>query len=248
MDHVRRNLILGFPAAAAGASLLARAATAETTPASDAGSQRAVDPSELFRRAKEDFIDEVIAISGAALARDLVREAMAWEGECPQSALFRAIELPILAAHLDETKYNVTELRRRYPVQMGLPTPTPGAVHRHTSRLIASIDKDRDAQFRNDGYLGANYGNCFYWNAPDLIVTTEHLAELFPESAKSLRKDGLDISAAIVSEHLASQAPEQIIYDDPSVSDADIQGSLVCIVGRDPDPFSDMDGAEFAAG
>jgi hypothetical protein len=265
MDHVRRNLILGLPAAAAGASLLARAAIAETTAAPDAGAQLkalgvpgsavaladgrpAVDPSELFRRAKEDFIDEAIAISRAALAQDSVREAMAWEGECPQSALFRAIELPILAAHLDETKYNVSDLRRRYPVQMGLPTPTPGAVHRHTSRLIAAIDKDRDAQFRTDGYLGANYGNCFYWNAPDLIVTTEHLAELFPESAKSLRKDGLDISAAIVSEHLASQAPEQIIYDDPSVSDADIEGSLVCIVGRDPDPFSDMDGAKVYPG
>jgi hypothetical protein len=265
MDHVRRNLILGLPAAAAGASLLARAAIAETTAAPDAGAQLkalgvpgsavaladgrpAVEPSELFRRAKEDFIDEAIAISRAALAQDSVREAMAWEGECPQSALFRAIELPILAAHLDETKYNVSDLRRRYPVQMGLPTPTPGAVHRHTSRLIAAIDKDRDAQFRTDGYLGANYGNCFYWNAPDLIVTTEHLAELFPESAKSLRKDGLDISAAIVSEHLASQAPEQIIYDDPSVSDADIEGSLVCIVGRDPDPFSDMDGAKVYPG
>ena len=257
MDHVRRNLLLGFPAAAAGASLLARAALAETTPAAAAGAlgtPRAqvpvpgaaplADPSELFRRAKEDFIDEAITISRAALAQDSVREAMAWEGECPQSALFRAIELPILAAHLDETKYNVNELRRRYPVQMGLPAPTPGAVHRHTSRLIASLDKDRDAQFRSDGFLGANYGNCFFWNAPDLIVTTEHLAELFPDSAKSLRKDGLDISVAVVGEHLASQAPEQIIYDDPSVSDADIEGNLVCIVGRDPDVFSDMDGAK----
>jgi hypothetical protein len=260
MDHVRRNLLLGFPAAAAGVSLLARAALAETTPAAAGalGTPRAqvpvpgaaplAEPSELFRRAKEDFIDEAIEISRAALAQDSVREAMAWEGECPQSALFRAIELPILAAHLDETKYNVTELRRRYPVQMGLPAPTPGAVHRHTSRLIASLDKDRDAQFRSDGFLGANYGNCFYWNAPDLIVTTEHLAELFPDSAKSLRKDGLDISVAIVGEHLASQAPEQIIYDDPSVSDADIQGNLVCIVGRDPDVFSDMDGAKVYPG
>jgi hypothetical protein len=265
MDHVRRNLLLGVPAAAAGASLLARAALADTTPAAAGfvqpgvlgtpraqvpapGAQRVADPSELFRRAKEDFINEAIEISRAALTQDSVREAMAWEGECPQSALFRAIELPILAAHLDETKYNVTDLRRRYPVQMGLPAPTPGAVHRHTSRLIASLDKDRDAQFRNDGYLGANYGNCFYWNAPDLIVTTEHLAELFPDSAKSLRKDGLDISVAIVGEHLASQAPEQIIYDDPSVSDADIQGNLVCIVGRDPDVFSDMDGAKVYPG
>jgi len=263
MDHVRRNLVLGFPAAAAGASLLARAALAETAP--DAGAQpvaretpprqvavpdaqRALEPAELFRRAKEGFIDEAIEISRAALAQDSVREAMAWQGESPQSALFRAIELPILAAHLDETKYNVTDLRRRYPVQMGLPAPTPGAVHRHTSRLIAAIDKDRDAQFRKDGYLGANYGNCFFWNAPDLIVTTEHLAELFPESAMSLRKDGLDISVAIVGEHLASQALEQIVYDDPSVSDADIQGSLVCIVGRDPDPFSDMDGAKVYPG
>src|SRR4029077_13668156 len=110
MDHVRRNLIFGLPAAAAGASLLARGALADATPAPEiatsTGAQRLVEPAELFRRAKEDFIDEAIEISRAALAQDSVREAMAWQGECPQSALFRAIELPILAAHLDETKYN----------------------------------------------------------------------------------------------------------------------------------------------
>ena len=32
MDHVRRNLIFGLPAAAAGASLLARGALADATP------------------------------------------------------------------------------------------------------------------------------------------------------------------------------------------------------------------------
>ncbi len=263
MDHVRRNLVLGLPAAAAGASLLARATFADTTFTSDTGAQpgavatpraipgaqRLARPAEMFRRAKEDFIDRAIEISRVALTQDSVREALAWQGECPQSALFRAIELPILAAHLDETRYDVAHLRRRYPVQMGLPATAAGN-HRHvaSSRLIASLDKDRDPLFRDEGYLGANYGNCFYWNTPDLIVTTEHLAELFPASAKSLRKDGLDISVAIVGEHLASQSLEQIIYDDPSVSDADINGSLVCIVGRDPDPFSDMDGAKVYPG
>jgi hypothetical protein len=145
MDHVRRNLILGFPAAAAGASLLARTSLAEPTPGPEVdarpGAPRLVEPAELFRRAKEDFIDEAIEISRAALAQDSVREAMAWQGECPQSALFRAIDLPVLAAHLDETKYNVTDLRRRYPVQMGLPAPSPGAVHRHTA--TASIGTRR---------------------------------------------------------------------------------------------------------
>jgi hypothetical protein len=245
MDHVRRNLVLGIPAAAAGVSLFGRETLAGTTPSPDFA-----QPAEMFRRAKEDFIDQAIEISRAALAQDGVREALAWQGECPQSALFRAIELPILPAHLDETKYDVTDLRRRYPVQMGLPASALAVNHRHaaSSRLIASLDKDRDALFRNEGYLGGNYGNCFYWNAPDLIVTTEHLAELFPESAKRLRKDGLDISVAIVGEHLASQSLEQIIYDDPSVSDADINGSLVCIVGRDPDVFSDMDGAKVYPG
>jgi hypothetical protein len=259
MDHVRRNLLLGFPAAAVGASLLTREALADVqagavaTPRAQApipGAQTLAGPAEMFRRAKEDFIDQAIEISRAALAQESAQEALAWQGECPQSALFRAIELPLLAAHLDETRYSVADLRRRYPVQMGLPAALTGANHRHpaSSRLIASIDKDRDATFRKDGYLGGNYGNCFYWNAPDLIVTTEHLAEVFPDSAKRLRKDGLDISVAIVGDHFASQSPEQIIYDDPSVSDADIQGSLVCIVGRDPDAFSDMDGAKIYPG
>jgi hypothetical protein len=63
-----------------------------------------------------------------------------------------------------------------------------------------------------------------------------------------LRRDGFDISVASVAPHFAARSPEQVIRDDPSVSDADIHGSLVCIVGRDPDPWGDMDGAKVYPG
>jgi hypothetical protein len=245
VDHVRRNLILGVPAVAIGTHTVARHAFAQQ----NASRAQGVMSPEAFRAVKEHIVNETIETARAVLDQDSVREALEWQGEFPQSALFRAIEIPILPAHLNDTKYDYFDLRRRYPVQLGLAGPT-AAGHKHVAapRLIPSIDKDRDVLFRREGYLADSYGNCFYWNEPDTIVTTEHLAERFPESFNSLRRDGFDISVAKVAPHLASRSPEQIIYDDSSVSDADIHGSLVCVVGRDPDPWGDLDGAKTYAG
>jgi hypothetical protein len=227
VDHVRRNFLLGVPAFAIGTSALPRVALAQTVADGVSEAGHAISPA-AFRQAKEAMVDETIDISRRALARDAVHEALAWQGEFPQSALFRAVEIPILPAHLDETKYDISELRRRYPVQIG--TAANGN-RTHGARLVASLDKERDPLFTQDGYLAEHYGNCFYWNTSDTIVTTEHLGQMFPDSAKSLRRDALDISVAIVAPHLASRSPEQIIRDDPSVSDADIHGRLVCVVG-----------------
>jgi hypothetical protein len=229
VDNVRRNLILGVPAVAIGAQAVAHRAFAQQ----NASRVNGVAPHEAFRDVKERFVNEAIGITREALDQASVLEALEWQGEFPQSALFRALEIPILPAHLDDTTYDYADLRRRYPVQLGV-TSVAADSHRHvvSPRVIPAIDKDRDASFRRDGYLSDGYGNCFYWNAPDTIVTTEHLAERFPESWHSLRRDGFDISVASVAPHFAARSPEQVIRDDPSVSDADIHGSLVCIVGR----------------
>ena len=247
MDRVRRNLLVGIPATAISATTAARPAFANSS--GDAGRTASASAHEAFRRLKDNFVDQTIATTRTALGQDDVVAALKWEAEFPQSALFRAIDIPLLPAHLNDTKYDYSELRRRYPVQfggMGMASDS----HRHilAPRIVPAIDKDRDASFRRDGYLSDGYGNCFYWNSPDTIVTTEHLAEKFPESWHSLRRDGFDISLASVAPHLASRSPEQVVYDDPSVSDADIHGSLVCIVGRDPDPWGDMDGAKVYPG
>jgi hypothetical protein len=245
VDNVRRNLILGVPAVAIGAQAVAHRAFAQQ----NASRVNGVTPHEAFRDVKERFVNEAIGITREALDQASVLEALEWQGEFPQSALFRALELPILPAHLDDTTYDYSDLRRRYPVQLGV-TSVAADSHRHvvSPRVIPAIDKDRDASFRRDGYLSDGYGNCFYWNSPDTIVTTEHLAERFPESWHSLRRDGFDVSVASVAPHFAARSPEQVIRDDPSVSDADIHGSLVCIVGRDPDPWGDMDGAKVYPG
>ena len=245
VDNVRRNLILGVPAVAIGAQAVAHRAFAQQ----NASRVNGVTPHEAFRDVKERFVNEAIGITREALDQASVLDALEWQGEFPQSALFRALELPILPAHLDDTTYDYSDLRRRYPVQLGV-TSVAADSHRHvvSPRVIPAIDKDRDASFRRDGYLSDGYGNCFYWNSPDTIVTTEHLAERFPESWHSLRRDGFDISVASVAPHFAARSPQQVIRDDPSVSDADIHGSLVCIVGRDPDPWSDMDGAKVYPG
>jgi hypothetical protein len=245
VDHVRRNLLFGIPAFAMSPLGVSHATVAQ--PVADAlpEAERVISPA-AFRQAKDAMLDQTIEITRRALARDAVNEALAWQGEFPQSALFRAMEIPILPAHLDETKYDVTDLRRRYPVQIGAAGPANGA--RRHARVIGSLDKVRDPQFRQDGYLAEHYGNCFYWNAADTIVTTEHLAQTFPESAKAMRRDALDISVAMLGPQFAARAGEQIIHDDALVTDDDIHGNLVCIVGRDPDALADMDGAKVYPG
>jgi hypothetical protein len=245
VDHVRRNLLLGIPAFAMGTSAVPRATFAHAIADAVPDAERAISHA-AFRQAKEAMLDETIKITRRALARDAVNEAFAWQGEFPQSALFRAMEIPILPAHLDETKYDVTDLRRRYPVQIGAAGPANGP--RRHARVIGSLDKERDPQFRQDVYLAEHYGNCFYWNAADTIVVTEHVAQMFPESARAMRRDALDISVAMLGPQFAARAGEQIIHDDASVTDEDIHGNLVCIVGRDPDALADMDGAKVYPG
>ena len=242
MDRFRRSLIFGTPLLAFGAA--ARAQGVFTEAPAQSADRPVAAMQETFRHVKEYFVSQTIEATKVALAQESATEALRWEGEFPQSALFRAIDIPILPDHLEGTKYDYADLRRRYPVQFGLGT------HRHegSPRLIAAIDKDQDPIFKREGYLSENYGNCFYWNTPDTIVTTEHLAERFPESRHFVRKDGWDVSVANVAARFASHSPEQVIHDDASVSDAEINGSLVCIVGRDPDASGDMEGAKIYPG
>jgi hypothetical protein len=100
-----------------------------------------------FRAGKERILDETIEITRTALEQVSVRNALEWQGEFPQSTLLRAIEIPILPAHLDDTRYDVSDLRRRYPVQIGLRGAADDSNPKHVSsaRVIASIDKDYDA-------------------------------------------------------------------------------------------------------
>jgi hypothetical protein len=136
VDHVRRNLLLGIPAFAMGTSAVPRATFAHAIADAVPDAERAISHA-AFRQAKEAMLDETIKITRRALARDAVNEAFAWQGEFPQSALFRAMEIPILPAHLDETKYDVTDLRRRYPVQIGAAGPANGPPQARTCDWLA---------------------------------------------------------------------------------------------------------------
>lgn len=140
MDRVRRNLLVGIPATAISATTAARPAFANSS--GDAGRTASARAHEAFRRLKENFVDQTIETTRTALVQDNVVAALKWEAEFPQSALFRAIDIPLLPAHLNDTKYDYSELRRRYPVQFGVMGMASGS-HRHilAPRIIPAIDK-----------------------------------------------------------------------------------------------------------
>lgn len=78
---------------------------------------------ERFNAAKQRILDDTITVTRNNLQQIEVRRALAWRGKDPIAALLRALEIPILPAHLERTSYDVSELQKRYPVQIGIKPP-----------------------------------------------------------------------------------------------------------------------------
>lgn len=204
-----------------------------------------LSPEQAFNAAKERILDDTISVTKNAIAQKSVQDALRWKGRDPVSSLLHAVELPILPALLDGTKYDVSELKRKYPVQMGREALNKnGMTVLGESKLMPSTIPEATRA----SYLGSNFdqGNGFYFGDTQTIVTNEHVAKFFVENTSILRNDSLDISVAKVSKRFAA-VPEQVVHDE-GVKDEEIEGSLVSIVGKDPDGLSDPDGGKVFPG
>lgn len=130
------------------------------------------------------------------------------------------------------TAYDCTEELKRYAVQL------PYAIGRDGKPRLGFIP----ASAGPEKYVPATgkYGNGFYWGRKDIFVTANHVIDA--ANGKKDSKKVYDIAFLKVSPDCHAR-PDQIIYDDPSVTDADIDGEYVSVLGIDPDGVALKEGA-----
>ncbi len=129
-----------------------------------------------------------------------------------------------------EAPPRVEDLLALYPVQIVRKNDT-------LSFLPTTLDPTRGSFA--DTSAGAGYGNGVYWGDARTILTADHvLASIVEESGEKFPRTNLDIALISLPERFAAKDPAQIVHDDPELSDRDIQGAIVSIVGIDPDATS----------
>jgi len=168
-----------------------------------------------------------------------VKQALEGKGSYPLSRIFNAIEIPILAPHLEGTQYDTKNLHERYPVQIAR---DPNGKFRPLT-IRASAPRALRGEYINAGQAG--YGNGVYFKQnreePVALLTAAHVVASVVQRQELggyiLRNP--DLGFLSVSGSVPAPKPENIVQDDPSLTDADIHGSLVSIVGIDPDATGD---------
>lgn len=160
---------------------------------------------------KQRALDDAIAAIQENLRDPEVLEALEGRGEDPLSVILGAIEIPILPDDLKYTKYDVSELLRRYPVQIEM-----------------------------SGNKGTYRGNGIFWQDPGIQLTAGHVIS-GDQSIDTRYPEDVDVGAYRVDANFEAR-PEQVVKDDPSITNASIHGRFVAIVGFDPDTTSDEHG------
>ena len=85
----------------------------------------------------------------------------------------------------------------------------------------------------------SGYSNGFYLDRSDRLITNKHVLHEMTGRKKHLETGGLDIGTVQFTAAGYNVRPEQVISDDPAVTDANIDGALVAVVGIDPDQTAD---------
>ena len=170
------------------------------------------------------------------LKRPEVKAALDGKGKFPLSTVTSAIEMPIVdgkirGVSIEGTKYDLSRLHQRFPVQVG------------NDRGSTTIIPAYKNVVGKAAYLTDNYGNGFYWKNRNTILTARHIT-MRREIGKSELEKGksVDVDVIRVPDHLAATSDEQVVHPAEGLTNADIHGALVAVVGIDPDNTSDARG------
>ena len=176
---------------------------------------------------REEHIRTTVELARKQLKTPELMRALKGQGEAPLARVLNAVGAPIMRKQVEGTAFDVAELHRRYPVQLaGSP---------NGRRLVAAYDGAG-----LEAYRSSPRANCFYFGDADHVMANAHTIL----GSKELRQ-GRSVDAGLlrVPRHFRASSEEQIIRDDGTVTNADIQASLVAVVGIDPgDRTSDKEG------
>lgn len=224
VDHRRRRFLRGLGAAAAVAAMPAVLHTTDAL----AGKSDSLDP--IMRR--ERAIDEGIASFKQALKSPELQNARRGIGAVIEPMLHSLRRFD--AKNTFGTKYDCSAAFKRYAVQFVY------GKNKEKKTVIDFIP----ASAGPDKYMrespGYGYGNGFYWGRKDLYMTAQHLIEMAQDKPDSRKPYDIGFIKMPTKYHAR---PEQIVYDDTTITDADIDGEYVSILGIDNDETAMKDGS-----
>jgi hypothetical protein len=231
----RRHVLRGAAVAAtfcAGSVLLPRGvwSAKNFSKKIDADPREAMHGEALTSAQREVLLDEAITSVRRAMNAPDVLEAFAGQGVGVVTRVLRPLQTHIDASYVKETKYDASEERKRYCVQVA---------------FQRGLDGKKAITFRSSAagsqpLAKAGYGNGFFWGRADRLVTAQHVLDeaLSRPAVESL----LDVAVVNVPPHLIADSA-QIIRDDTSLTNAEIHGAFVSVEGIDPDATS-IDGCK----
>jgi len=156
------------------------------------------------------------------------------------NALWRASRVPFLPEFLAGTKYDPAPLKEQYPVLI-----RARLIHGNRDAEVAVVDSRGSERAKSvmsyrpnsvpKGRIWSAEANGFYFgNRYSLVSADHHFEILFPidESPNILISQAkIDLSVLDVPEEFAARA-DQVIWDDATVTNSDIDSNLVAIVSK----------------
>ena len=204
--------------------------TADTAPITRTAKDLA-QPAGKLDIQKENSLRNKITRAQNEMKTQTFKDAAEGKGNNGLARVLRTIELKVPPEQLKNTTWDPGEVERTVPVQVTIKGPdgmklTPA--FRNTPS--AYTPESDDVSYANAFFLGNNHR----------LVTNKHVVQGLRGERKHLEKGGLDIATINVTSPSNFAMPSQIVRDDPTVTEADIEGAPVIITGIDPDATADQ--------
>lgn len=181
-------------------------------------------------RERERVIENKVRAVREALNSPEVRAARMGQGDRIFSRVVRAIQFPVTPQFIKGTKFDMEVVRKKHCVQFAYEWQGKNKPHlmHWISNKLQGFKKDTEAAC----------GNGVYFGALNKFLTARHNAAKATQREFSGGKRDLHV----MNRGSVKCLPEQLVVDDPSLTNAHIDGAFVSIEGIDPDATADSEG------
>ncbi|HEY4519756.1 MAG TPA: hypothetical protein VJH33_01830 [Candidatus Paceibacterota bacterium] len=214
----RRKLLIGLGALGASVALPKEALT-----------QATLGSSKEHIAEWEKYIEDTVAWAQKKIFSDDAREAFSARGEHAFERVLQALEMPLLARHANYTKFNVNPLLNTYPIQVGRSGKGYGLRQFDTRRFLS---KQWEGYFEPQQHAG----NGFYFGDRNTLIVPWHVNESLmgrPSFTEGVQHT-IDIMKWNVPDAMRALRDSSVLQDPVGLTNSDIHGSLVAVVGVDP--------------
>ncbi len=179
---------------------------------------------------REAVIESKVAAARAAMNAPDVLEARMGNGNLAFTRVLRALQCGITPQYVKGTRYDMEDMRRKHCVQLSWQNRGEGKPY------DVQLSTQRAPIFKTPKQAG--YANGVFFGAQNRFLTARHAMCDALQKPRTLGKRDLEW-------HFTGETkgrPEQVLFDDPTLTNAAIDGAFVSIEGIDPDQTADSEG------